>query len=47
MAKLYPNYPQINEHLNPKRETIDFIVNYSKALRVIKLENLKFEAIQN
>jgi len=47
MAKLYSNYPQINEQLNPKKETIDFIVNYSKALRVIKCNNLKFEALQN
>lgn len=33
--------------MNPKDETISFILNYSKALSVIKYKNMKFEALQN
>ncbi|MEY8849302.1 hypothetical protein AB9K26_10810 [Psychroserpens sp. XS_ASV72] len=47
MAKLYSECPKKNETLNPKKETIDFLLNYSKALSVIKCNNLKFEALQN
>ncbi|WP_375239790.1 hypothetical protein [Aurantibacter sp.] len=46
MAKLYSETPKIEE-LNPKDETISFILNYSKALRVINYKNLEFEALQN
>lgn len=48
MAKLYSEkitQPQLN--LNPKEETIAFLLNYSKALSVIHCNNLKFEALQN
>ncbi|WP_299229231.1 hypothetical protein [uncultured Psychroserpens sp.] len=47
MAKLYSECPQKKENLNPKEETIDFLLNYSKALSVIHCNNLKFEALQN
>ncbi len=48
MAKLYSEKtPQINSDLNPKEETVDFLLNYSKALSVIHCNNLKFEALQN
>jgi len=49
MAKLYSEKKitetQIN--LNPKEETVSFLLNYSKALSVIHCNNLKFEALQN
>lgn len=47
MQKLYPERPNKRDALNPKEETIDFLLNYSKALSVIKCNNLKFEALQN
>ena len=48
MAKLYsqdPKRKQIN--MNPKKETIDFLLSYSKALSVINCNKLKFEALLN
>ncbi|WP_162835790.1 hypothetical protein [Psychroserpens mesophilus] len=47
MAKLYSECPQKKDNLNPKKETIEFLLNYSKALSVIHYNNLKFEALQN
>lgn len=47
MAKLYSECPQKQNDLNPKEETISFLLNYSKALSVIHCNNLKFEALQN
>ncbi len=48
MAKLYSEN-SINkiEKLQPKEETVNFLLNYSKALSVISCNNLKFEALQN
>jgi len=49
MAKIYskknPDYKQIN--MNPKEETIKFLLNYSKALSVINYNKMKFEALLN
>lgn len=47
MAKLYSECPQKQDNLNPKDETIDFLLNYSKALSVINCNKLKFEALLN
>ncbi len=47
MAKLYSECPKKQNDLKPKEETIDFLLNYSKALSVIHCNNLKFEALQN
>lgn len=51
MAKLYSENlskcPKKEDNLNPKKETVDFLLNYSKALSVIHYNNLKFEALQN
>ncbi|WCO00358.1 hypothetical protein [Psychroserpens ponticola] len=47
MAKLYSECPQKKDNLNPKKETIDFLLNYSKALSVIECSDLKFETLQN
>jgi len=48
MAKLYSE--KITESqikINPKEETVDFLLNYSKALSVIHCNKLKFEALLN
>ena len=47
MAKLYSECPQKNENLNPKEETVNFLLNYSKALSVINCNKMKFEALLN
>lgn len=47
MAKLYSECPQKKDNLNPKDETVAFLLNYSKALSVIDYNNLKFEALLN
>ncbi|WP_162835815.1 hypothetical protein [Psychroserpens damuponensis] len=47
MAKLYSECTLKQYELNPKEETVDFLLNYSKALSVIHCNNLKFEALQN
>jgi hypothetical protein len=47
MAKLYSECPQKKDNQNPKEETVNFLLNYSKALSVIHYNNLKFEAFQN
>lgn len=47
MAKLYSECPQKNDNLNPKEETVNFLLNYSKALSVIQCNKWKFEALLN
>ena len=47
MAKLYSKCPQKNDNLNPKDETIDFLLNYSKALCVVGCNEMKFELLLN
>jgi len=48
MAKLYTNHfiKELNE-LQPKEETVNFLLNYSKALSVINCNKMKFEALLN
>lgn len=47
MAKIYSENSKINKKMNPKDETISFILNYSKALSVIGYKKIKFEAFLN
>ncbi|MEH1006558.1 MULTISPECIES: hypothetical protein [Winogradskyella] len=47
MAKIYSNASPKQHNLNPKDETISFLLNYSKALSVINYNKLKFEALLN
>jgi hypothetical protein len=48
MAKLYSenSIKNLNE-LEPKEETVNFLLNYSKALSVINCNKWKFEALLN
>ncbi|MGB8704592.1 MAG: hypothetical protein WCD31_06160 [Gillisia sp.] len=36
-----------SEMLNPQKETIQFLLNYSKALRVIEYRKMKFDTLLN
>jgi hypothetical protein len=50
MQKLYSKSSpsgQVNKNIVPKQETITFILNYSKALRIIEYQNLTFETLLN
>ncbi|MFH4965307.1 hypothetical protein V8G69_09920 [Gaetbulibacter sp. M235] len=48
MAKLYTNKSIENfNDLLPKEETVNFLLNYSKALSVINCNEMKFEALLN
>jgi hypothetical protein len=48
MAKIYSENPIKNlNDLKPKEETVNFLLNYSKALSVINCNELKFEALLN
>ena len=47
MAKLYTKEQQATQEMLPKKETIDFLLNYSKALKMFKTESSTFETIAN
>lgn len=47
MPKLYSEGSTKMNKLQPKKETVDFILNYSKALKVIKLKRMQIELLQN
>ncbi len=47
MAKLYSKKAIVNNKMLPKKETISFILNYSKALNIVKIGNHNFEVIAN
>ena len=45
MAKLYSE-KKLNR-MSPKKETIDFLLNYSKAFRISTYKKIQFESILN
>ncbi len=47
MAKLYSKKKLATQKMKPKKETISFLLNYSKAMRVYKVGNTNFEIIAN
>ena len=47
MAKIYSKKTLVIKTLKPKKETISFLLNYSKALSVVKMNNLSFEIVAN
>ena len=47
MAKLYSKQALANSKMLPKKETVSFLLNYSKALNVVKIGNIKCEIIAN
>jgi hypothetical protein len=47
MAKLYTEKPSDSNTFKPKTETINFLLNYSKALKVSVYKGLKFESLIN
>jgi hypothetical protein len=47
MAKLYSKKKLAIQEMKPKKETISFLLNYSKALSIHKVGNTNFEIIAN
>ena len=47
MAKLYTKKKNATPKMLPKKETLNFILNYSKALRIVKIGDVNFETIAN
>ena len=48
MAKLYSENSIKNlKEFEPKEETVNFLLNYSKALSVINCNRMKFETLLN
>lgn len=48
MAKLYSkDSPKSANKRTPSKETVMFLLNYSKALKVSKYKNLQFESFLN
>jgi hypothetical protein len=47
MAKIYSKKTLFTPKMKPKKEVISFILNYSKALSVIKVNDKSFEIISN
>ncbi len=47
MAKIYTEKPLPLSKMTPKKETIQFLLDYSKALCMLKTRTLRFECIAN
>jgi hypothetical protein len=47
MAKIYSKNPLTAKSMKPKKEVISFLLNYSKALSVVKIDQVSFEIIAN
>ncbi len=47
MAKIYSKKIVAIPAMKPEKETVSFLLNYSKALRIIKVAKKNFEIIAN
>ena len=47
MAKIYSKKTLVSKERKPSKETISFLLSYSKALSIIKIDNKSFEIISN
>ncbi|SHL23928.1 hypothetical protein [Flavobacterium chilense] len=47
MGKIYSKKALASKNLKPKKEVISFLLSYSQALTVVKIENKDFEIIAN
>jgi hypothetical protein len=47
MAKIYFKNNALVSKLEPRKEVVSFLLNYSKSLSYIKVGNLKIENIAN
>lgn len=47
MAKIYSKKTLVKNSMKPKKETVSFLLNYSKALSYIKVGKMNIETIAN
>ena len=47
MAKIYSKKTVVIHSMKPEKETISFLLNYSKALSIVKVNQMSFEIIAN
>jgi len=47
MAKLYSKRKLVPKEMLPKKETLRLILQYSRALNIVKVGNLSFDIIAN
>ncbi|MFV7234222.1 MULTISPECIES: hypothetical protein [Flavobacterium] len=47
MAKIYSKKSLVTKKMKPEKEIVSFLLNYSKALSIIKIEDKSFEIIAN
>ena len=47
MAKIYSKKTVVTNLMKPKKDTISFLLNYSKALSILKVNDQSFEIIAN
>lgn len=47
MAKIYSEKKLAAPEMLPKEETVEFLLSYSKALKIVKTENGTYENIAN
>ncbi len=47
MAKIYSKKTLVANSMKPKKETVSFLLSYSKALSFIKVGKMKIENIAN
>jgi hypothetical protein len=47
MAKIYSKRKLVTPIMKPKKEVISFLLNYSKALSIVKVGKENFEIIAN
>jgi hypothetical protein len=47
MAKIYSKKTLASKDLKPKKEVVSFLLSYSQALKVVKIDNKSFEIIAN
>ena len=47
MAKIYSKKTLATNVMKPRKDIVSFLLNYSKALSIIKAKNITFEIIAN
>ncbi|MFV8465115.1 hypothetical protein [Flavobacterium sp. LB1P62] len=47
MAKIYFKKLLVTKSMKPEKEIVSFLLNYSKALSIIRIEDKSFEIIAN
>jgi hypothetical protein len=47
MAKIYSKKSLVSKTMKPRKEVVSFLLNYSKALSMIEIDNHSFEIISN